>query len=297
MPTLYQQIAENKRNSGVMMALVLVFVISVVGLYSWYVRGDFVLPVIAAIFAIPTSLIGYYTGDKIALATNRAKELPRDMAPELHRIVENLCITAGIAQPKIYMIDSPALNAFATGRDPEHASIAVTSGLVNRLDRSELEGVLAHELSHIRNYDILFGTMVAIFVGFITILSDMFLRASFWGGGRRDDRNDNGQLGAILAVVGVVLLVISPIVTKLVQLAISRQREFLADASGVMLTRYPEGLARALEKISQSVPLETAGRATSHLYIANPFKGDNWSKWLATHPPIEERVKRLRNQT
>ena len=295
MATLYQQIAENKRRSWVMMTAVLVFVISAVGLYSWYVRGDFSLPIIAALFAIPSSLIGYYSGDKIALATNRAQEVSRDAAPELHRILENLSIASGTPKPKLYVINSPALNAFATGRDPEHASIAVTTGLIERLDRSELEGVLAHELSHVRNYDIRFATMAAVFVGFITILSDLFLRATFWGGGRsRDNRESNGQLGAILAVVGLVLLIVSPIVTKLIQLAISRQREYLADASGAMITRYPEGLARALEKIAQSAPLETAGKATAHLYIANPFKGDNWTQWLATHPPIKDRVKRLR---
>jgi heat shock protein HtpX len=160
-----------------------------------------------------------------------------------------------------------------------------------------LEGVLAHELSHVKNYDIRFATIVAIFVGFITILSDIFLRMTFWGGGRSNNREGGGQAGTILVIVGLVLLVVSPIVTKLIQLAISRQREFLADASGAMMTRYPEGLARALEKISQSPPLERAGKATAHLYISSPFKGESWSRWLATHPPIKERVKRLRALT
>jgi heat shock protein HtpX len=297
MATLYKQIADNKRRSWLMMVMVLGLVIGVVTLYSFYVRGDFVLPVIAALFIIPSSLVGYYKGDKIALATNGAREMSREAAPELHRILENLSITTGMPKPKIYMIDSPALNAFATGRDPEHASIAVTRGLVERLDRSELEGVLAHELSHVKNYDIRFATIVAIFVGFITILSDIFLRMTFWGGGRSNNREGGGQAGTILVIVGLVLLVVSPIVTKLIQLAISRQREFLADASGAMMTRYPEGLARALEKISQSPPLERAGKATAHLYISSPFKGESWSRWLATHPPIKERVKRLRALT
>ena len=279
-----------------MIFLVLAFVIGVVALYSYAVRGDFVLPVIAAVFAIPSSLIGYYSGDKIALAVNRAKAVPETAMPELHKIVENLAITAGLPKPKIHYIDSPALNAFACGRDPEHASIAITRGLMERLDRSELEGVLAHELSHVRNYDIRYATIVAIFVGFLTILSDFVFRSFLWGGfrGRDSDNRNNGQLGAILAIVGLVLLVISPIIAKIIQLAISRQREYLADSSGVMLTRYPEGLASALEKISGQSAVETAGQSTAHLFIANPFKKNNFARLFATHPPIEERIKRLR---
>ncbi|MEO6077162.1 MAG: M48 family metallopeptidase, partial [Candidatus Andersenbacteria bacterium] len=246
------------------MTIVLVFVIGVVAVYSYYVRGDFVLPVIAALFAIPSSLIGYYTGDKIALATNRAKEVLEKQNPELHRIIENLAITAGIPKPRIYIINSPALNAFATGRDPKHASIAVTSGLLERLDKKELEGVLAHELSHVRNYDIRFSTLVAIFIGFIVILSDMVTRATFFGGMRsRDDRENNNQLGAILGIISLVLLIVSPLIAQLIQLAISRQREYLADASGALLTRYPEGLASALEKISGSSKLDSASNATA----------------------------------
>ncbi|MGH9857880.1 MAG: M48 family metallopeptidase, partial [Acidobacteriota bacterium] len=260
------------------------------------VRKDFVLPVIAALLAIPSSLIGYYAGDKIALASNRARAVPEDSGRELHRLVENLAITAGIPKPKVYMIDSASLNAFATGRDPEHASIAVTRGLVEHLNRSELEGVIAHELGHVKNYDIRFATLVAIFVGFMVILSDLFLRTTLWGGSlrSRDNRNEGGQLGAILAIVGLILLIISPIIAKLIQLAISRQREYLADASGTLLTRYPEGLARALEKISAGPPLKTAGNATAHLFIANPFKAKSFTHLFSTHPPIEERIKRLR---
>lgn len=274
---------------------VLGLVIGVVGLYSWYVRGDLVLPVLAGLMAIPSSLIGYYQGDKIALASNGAHPLPEAAAPDLHDILENLAITAGQPKPKLYLIDSPALNAFATGRDPEHASVAVTRGLVERLTRVELEGVLAHELSHIKNYDIRFGTIVAIFVGFLAILSDVFLRSMWWGGLRsRDSDRQHGQLGAVLALLGLVLLILSPLIAKLIQLAISRQREYLADASGVMLTRYPEGLASALEKIAQGPPLEGAGHATAHLYIANPFRGQSLARLFATHPPVAERIKRLR---
>jgi len=298
MSTLYNHIQANKRRSAVLMITVLVLVIGVVALYSYAVRGDFVLPVIAAIFAVPSSLIGYYQGDKIALATNKAQSVTKAEAPELHRMVENLAITAGIPAPHIYLINSGALNAFATGRDPQHASIAVTTGLLASLSKLELEGVLAHELSHVANYDIRFGTLIAIFVGFLVILSDMFLRVTFWGGGRssNNDRNNSGQLGAILAILGLVLLIVSPIIAKIMQLAISRQREFLADSSGALLTRYPEGLASALEKISAGPELKTAGNATAHLFIANPFKHKSFSHLFSTHPPVEERIKRLRNE-
>lgn len=298
MPTLYDHIRSNKLKSVLLVGVVLALVIGTVGLYSYAVRGDLVLPVIAAIIAIPSSLIGYYSGDKIALAVNRAHPLPDEAAPDIHTIVENLAITAGIPKPKLYVIDSPALNAFATGRDPAHASIAVTRGLVERLNKSELEGVLAHELSHVKNFDIRFATLVAVFVGFIVILSDLFLRSMFWGGFRRrdDDRGHAGQLGAILAIAGLVLLIVSPLIAKLIQLAVSRQREFLADASGALLTRYPEGLASALEKISHGPALREAGHATAHLFIANPFRGRELATLFSTHPPVEERIRRLRQR-
>ncbi|HSX24470.1 MAG TPA: M48 family metalloprotease [Candidatus Andersenbacteria bacterium] len=294
--TIYSQISANKYKSIILVIFALVFVIGIVALYSYSVRGDFVLPVIAAIFAIPCSLIGYYAGDKIALATNRAQEVLPEQDPQLHRLVENLAITAGVPKPHIYIIDSPALNAFATGRDPQHASIAVTSGILQALNETELQGVLAHELSHVRNYDIRFGTLVAIFIGFIVILSDMVTRMTFFGGfrGNRDDRENNNQLGAVLALVSLVLLIISPLIAQLIQLAISRQREYLADASGALLTRYPEGLARALEKISGSSKLDTASNATAHLFIANPFNAQKISGLFSTHPPIQDRIKRLR---
>lgn len=297
MPSLYQQISTNKRNSLLLVCFVLALVIGVVGLYSYAVNRDFSLPIIAAIVAIPSSLIGYYSGDKIALFTNGAKELPDAGAPEVHNVVENLAITAGLPKPKIYIIDSPALNAFATGRDPRHASIAITRGLLANLNRTELEGVLAHELSHVKNYDIRFALVVAIFVGFLAILSDIFLRATLYGGfrGRRGgNREGNNQAGALLAIIGLILLIVSPMIAKLIQLAISRQREYLADSSGAMLTRYPEGLAAALEKIAHGPALETAGRATAHLFIANPFSGKAVANLFATHPPVAERVRRLR---
>lgn len=294
MSSLYQQITANRRHSWLLIAFVLMLVIGVVGIYSYAMRGDLVLPIMAAIFALPAALIGYYAGAKIALASNQAQELPVESGQEIHRLVENLAITAGIPKPKVYLIDSPALNAFATGRDPQHAHIAVTRGLLENLDRSELEGVLAHELGHVKNYDIRFTLVVAVFVGFIIILSDLFLRATWFGGLRQRDDRGGGQLQTLLAIVGLILLIVSPIIAKLIQLAVSRQREYLADSSGAILTRYPEGLARALEKISHGPPLATAGKATAHLFIANPFKG-GLGRIFATHPPIEERIKRLRS--
>lgn len=295
MPSLYEQISTNKRNSFLLVLFVVAVVIGVVGLYSYTVNGDFSLPILAALFAVPSSLIGYFSGDKIALFTNHARELPDEADPDLHNLVENLAITAGLPKPKLYIIDSPALNAFATGRDPQHASLAITRGLLANLNRSELEGVLAHELSHVKNFDIRFALVVAIFVGFLAILSDIFIRSTWYGGfGRRSSDNSRSEGGALLAIIGLILLIVSPIIGKLIQLAISRQREYLADSSGAMLTRYPEGLASALEKISRSAGLPTAGRATAHLYIANPFGGKAVANLFSTHPPIAERIKRLR---
>ncbi|MEK7084857.1 MAG: M48 family metallopeptidase, partial [Patescibacteria group bacterium] len=228
--------------------------------------------------------------------------------PYVYRRVENLCITAGTPMPKVHIIESAALNAFATGRDPEHASIALTTGIIDALKNEELEGVIAHELSHVKNYDIRVMTIVVVLVGTIALLSDFFFRIRFFssiggsafggGGGRRDSRGGGGQVGAIIMIVGIVLLILSPIIAELIKLAVSRRREYLADASGALLTRYPEGLARALEKISQSkTPLAHASAATAHLFISNPFKKHSVSGLFSTHPPIEERVKKLRGMT
>lgn len=296
MPTVYDQISDNKRNSALLIVFVVTLVLSVTGIYSYFVRGDLVLPVIAAIFTIPSTIIGYYAGDKIALATNHAQNVTAQEEPELYRIVENLAITTGLPMPGLFIIDSPALNAFATGRDPSHASVAVTRGLIRALDRGELEGVIAHELSHVQNYDIRFATIVAVFVGFVVILSDLLIRTTIWGGShRRERQSGGGNAHAFLAVAGFILLIISPIIAKLIQLAVSRQREFLADSSGVLMTRYPEGLARALEKIGQGPALGTAGHATAHLFIANPFKAKSFVHLFSTHPSIEERINRLRS--
>jgi heat shock protein HtpX len=256
----------------------------------------------AVIFSSLMSIGSYWWSDKIVLAMSDAKKVDYANNRDLYNIVENLCITAGLPVPKIYIINDTAPNAFATGRDPEHAVIAVTSGLLTKLDRSELEGVLAHELSHIGNRDILLATIVTVLVGVVVLLADWFRHWTFWGGGRRDNNErGGGQLQPVITVIAIVLSILAPIFAYLMQFAISRKREFLADADGALLTRYPEGLARALEKISvDNEPLEVANRATAHLYIASPFKSDTdkkvsfFTKMFMTHPPIKERVAALR---
>ncbi len=278
------------------MGLFLIFVIGLGYLLSYLFDNYFIL-VIAVIIAVVQSLVSYYYSDSITLAISQAKEAPRkEPFLELHRLVENLAITAGLPKPRIYVIDDSAPNAFATGRDPKHAAIAVTTGLLDKLDKVELEGVIAHELSHDGNYDIRLMTIVVVLVGVVALLSDFFLRYLWFGGGRRrSDGDGGGQLQLILLIVGIALAILAPLAATLIQLAISRKREYLADASGALLTRYPEGLASALEKISQDPePLEVANRATAHLYIASPFKGRNVSALFSTHPPVEDRIKRLR---
>jgi heat shock protein HtpX len=260
---------------------------------------------IAVGFSIISSFISYWWSDKIVLAMSSAHELTHENGREIYHLVENLCIAAGLPLPKIYIIDDTAPNAFATGRDKDHAVIALTTGIIQKLEKVELEGVIAHELSHIGNRDILISTIVTVLVGVIVLLADWFRRWTFWGGGRRrrNDGEGGGQLQLIIMIVAVVLSILAPIFAYLMQFAISRKREFLADADGALLTRYPEGLARALEKISADhEPLEVANRATAHLYIASPFKtdGEQQAGWFAklfmTHPPIKERVKALRSQ-
>lgn len=243
-------------------------------------------------FSVFMSVLSYWYSDKIILAISKARLIKHDENPELYHIVENLCITAGLPLPRIYIIDESALNAFATGRDPKNAVIAVTNGLLRTLDRTELEGVISHELSHIGNRDILLQTVVVVLVGTISMMADIFVRGRFFKG-RKGNNEGGGQINVILMIIGVVFLILSPLIAKLIQLAISRKREFLADASGALLTRYPEGLVNALEKISQSpISLKVANKATAHLYITNPFKGP--TKLFSTHPPVEERIKRLR---
>lgn len=257
----------------------------------------------AVLFSIISSFVSYWYSDKIVLAMSNAHEIDHDSNRELYHLVENLCITAGLPAPKIYVIDDTAPNAFATGRDADHAVIAVTSGLLSKLEKSELEGVIAHELSHIGNRDILLATLVTVMVGVIVLLADWFRRYTFWGGGRRKSNSNEsgGQFGAVLFIAAVILSILAPIFAYLMQFAISRKREFMADADGALLTRYPDGLARALEKISADrEPLEVANRATAHLYIASPFKENEagkigfFTKLFMTHPPIGERIAALR---
>lgn len=295
----YTHIAKNKRNS---ILLIFVFLILIIGLgygFSYYYNNPAIL-LFAVVFSSISAFVSYFFSDSITLALSEAKEVDRKSAPELFRLVENLTIAAGLPMPRLYIIEDTAMNAFATGRDPKHAVVCVTTGILQRLERTELEGVIAHELSHIGNYDIRMMTLVVVLVGTITLLADWFLRFSLFGGDRRDSR-EGGNAGAILMIIGLVLALLSPIIATLIKLAVSRQREYLADSSGALLTRYPEGLARALEKISADhEPLEAANKATAHLYIANPLKdhkGDSVGKFASlfnTHPPIAERVKRLR---
>jgi len=292
---MYKQIDSNKRRTFFLFFFFFIFVVALGYLLSWYFDNPLIL-VAAVAFSVIQSLISYYYSDSITLAISQAHEAPREEPfLELHRLVENLSITAGIPKPRVYVINDSAPNAFATGRDPKHAAVAVTTGLLEKLNKNELEGVVAHELSHIENYDIRVMTVVVVLVGVVALLSDFFLRWTWFGGGRRDEREGGGQLGAILLIVGIVLAILAPLFATLIQLAISRSREYLADADGALLTRYPEGLASALEKIAlDKEPLEVANRATAHLYIESPLKGQNVSRLFSTHPPVEERIKKLR---
>lgn len=253
---------------------------------------------IGLIIAGTMSFSSYYYSDKMILGMSQAKQIQKNDNPQLFRIVENLCIGAGVPMPKIYIINDSAPNAFATGRDPNHSVVCVTTGILDKLDKIELEGVIAHELSHVRNYDIRLMAIVVILVGLVALLADIFMRSLWYGGERR--REDRGNSQGIFLLIGIVLAILSPLIATLIQLAVSRKREFLADASGALLTRYPEGLASALEKISaDKEPLEVANNATAHLYIANPFKGKIQGSWFSnlfnTHPPIEERIRILRS--
>lgn len=252
------------------------------------------------IISLIYSFISYFFSDKMVLAASGGHEIKKSDNPELFRLVENLAIGAGISMPKVYVINDASPNAFATGRDPKHAAIAVTTGIMAKLNKSELEGVLAHELSHVKNFDTRLLAITAVLVGFISLLTDMFMRNLFWGGmrGNDDNRDSRGQM--IILAIGIVLAIIAPIIATLIQLAVSRKREFLADASGALLTRYPLGLAHALEKISADPkPLQTATNATAHLFIVNPFKGKGFGGWItglfSTHPPIAERIKILKS--
>ena len=305
--TFYDQIAANRRQSF-LLALVVVVILGLLGAAIGYaLTGDtagIVVVMAGAIgLGIAMSAGSYLAGDQLVLTASAAKPVDPASAPELMNVVQELTIAAGIPMPKVYIIDDTAPNAFATGRDPQHASIAVTSGLLQKLDREELQGVIGHELSHVRNYDIRYALLVGVLVGSIALLAGMFLRYSFWfGGGRRsrDSGGGGGGLQAIVFILAIVLAILAPIFARLVQMAVSRQREYMADASSVDLTRNPHGLERALEKIAtdQEV-LEAANQATQHLYFTNPIKKfeERSSNLFSTHPPILARIERLRQLT
>ncbi len=303
MKTLYTQASSNVRKTWALLTGFFVLIIALGWLFSYAYRSPGIL-VFAVIVSCVMSITSYWFSDKIVLATAGAKPIEKKDNPELYRLVENLTIAAGLPMPKLYVIPVAAPNAFATGRNKEHAVVAVTEGLLQILDKQELEGVLAHELSHIGNKDMLVSTVVVVLVGVISVLADWFIRMSFFGG-RRDDRDSGGNIMFFLGIAGAIL---APIAAALIQLAISRKREFLADASGALLTRYPDGLASALEKIARNPnPMPGASSATAHLYIENPFKADRGTgdsrktPWIArlfmTHPPVEERIKVLREMS
>lgn len=292
MASLYTQQSRNVLRTWMLMGTFFITVIAVGWYVSWYYNNPSVLYVAVA-FALLMNVGAYWFSDKIAIASAGAKQADANEYQELHRIVENLAITAGLPKPRVYIINDPAPNAFAAGRDKNHAVVAVTTGLLSMLDRAELEGVIAHELSHIGNRDILVMTIAVVLVGFISILAEVFLRASPFGG-RGRGRNVN----ALIALLGFAAIIIAPIVAQLIQFAVSRRREFLADASGALLTRYPDGLASALRKIgSYTAPMRRASAATAHLFISNPFgassAGARITKLFSTHPPIQERVAAL----
>jgi len=293
--SLYSHQSENIRKTWIIFSAFFIVVIGLGWIFT-QIYGNPVILYFAVGFSVFMSVLSYWRSDKIVLAMTHAKPITPENAPELYRVVENLAITAGLPTPKIYLIAEKAPNAFATGRDPEHAVVAVTEGLLEKLDRTELEGVISHELSHIGNRDILVSTVVVVLVGFIAILADIFMRSMLWGGGRGRDR---GNAGVILLLVGIALSILAPIAATLMQLAISRKREFLADASGALLTRYPEGLASALIKISEDkTPMRAATNTTSHLWLEDPYEDKKRKPFLhklfMTHPPTEERIKALR---
>jgi len=293
---MYNEISANKRNSWILVVATTAVFVTLGYLIGAYWGNGYTGIALAAVIALVASLAAYYSGDKAILTMSKARRIEKKDYPQLFNVVEELTIAGGLPMPAVYVIEDTAPNAFATGRDVQHASVAITTGLMQKLRRDELQGVMAHEMSHVGNRDILFATMVGILVGSIALVSDFFLRGTFWGGGRRR-KVGGGRGGGIVLLIALVFAILAPIFAKLLQLAVSREREYLADASAAKLTRYPEGLASALEKIAHDTEvLEVANRATQHLYIVNPIKPlEKRSKSLfSTHPPLEERVARLR---
>lgn len=291
--TLYTQQSNNVAKTWMLMSVFFVIIIGLGFIFS-RVYGNPNILYIFVIFSVVMNITSYWYSDKIALSLAKAHPATREKYFDFYTIVENLAITAGLPMPKIFVIEDPSPNAFATGRDKDHSVIAVTTGLLSIMNKTELEGVVAHEMSHIGNRDMLLSTVAVVLVGFVAIVSDMMIRMSIFGG-NRNDREGNG----IIVIIGIIVAILAPIAALLIQLAISRKREYLADASGALLTRYPEGLASALEKISEhSSPMQTQSKAIAHLYIANPLGSRNLTKksnsLFSTHPPAEDRIKRLR---
>jgi heat shock protein HtpX len=294
---MYEQISGNKRKSF----FLILFFLCLIFVLAWLLGertglGSHAM-ILAVIIAVAMTFGSYYASDKIVLAISKARPVEKKDYPHLYNVVEGLAIAGGLPKPRCYIIDDTAPNAFASGRNPKNSVIVVTKGLLQKLNRAELEGVIAHEMAHIKNYDILVMTLTVVMVGVVVLLSDWILRSFIWGGGkRRRSSKGGGNAGAILVVVGLVLAILSPLIAQLIRLAISRKREFLADANGAFLTRYPPGLASALRKLdADKEPLEVANKATAHLYIVNPLKDIKGvvNKMYSTHPPIEERVAAL----
>ncbi len=296
---MYTEIARNKRNSWLLIGGFVIVITLVCWVFAMALGRSWILYLGAGV-AFGYAGLSYFFADSMVLAVSKAQEVQKKDAPELYRVVENLAITAGLPTPRVYIIADTAPNAFATGRDPAHAVVCVTTGLLDKLDKTELEGVIAHELSHVGNYDVRLMALIVVLVAVIVLLSDWFLRMSFFGFGDNDSGGGGDQFQLIMMAAGIVLAILAPIIGMILQLAVSRRREFLADASGAMLTRYPEGLANALRKIDgDPKPLKEANKATANLYIINPLRDNvhGHRSWFAglfsTHPPTAERIKRL----
>jgi heat shock protein HtpX len=300
---VYEQIAANKRKTFLIFAGFIILLLAVGWTINYLIQGGVVFGAVIAIFVIGSSIFSYYKSDAIALRVSRAVPADPTQYARYYNLVEGLTIASGLPMPRLYIVNDDAPNAFATGRNPKHAAVAVTTGLLEKMNRVELEGVLAHELSHIKNYDILIMTISVTLVGVVVLLSDVLLRAMFWGGGRRDgDGNGNGgsPVAAILAIFGFLLIILSPLIARLMQFAVSRKREYLADASGVQLTRYPPGLISALKKLEDDkTSVQTSSKATAHLWIEEPLdkesnRGQNkFNRLFDTHPPIGDRIHAL----
>jgi heat shock protein HtpX len=292
---IYEEISSNKRKSYFLIFVFFILIIALGMVFGLYFNSIYAGAILAGIISGVYFLISYYAGDQMILAVSRARPVEKKDYPHLYNTVEGLSIAAGVPMPKVYVINDTAINAFATGRDPQHASITVTEGAVKKLNRQELEGVVGHEMSHIKNFDIRLMMLTAVLIGVTVLLSDIILRSFIYG--RRDRDREGGNITVIFIVIGLILAILAPLIAKIIQLAVSRKREYLADANGALLTRYPQGLADALKKIKNDKdPLvDSANKSTAHLYIANPLRNikGTFNSLFSTHPPIDDRIKRL----